>query len=245
MRTLVVLPTYEEAANIREAIVRIRAALPEADVLVVDDGSPDGTADLATQTGDEVGNVDVSVRAAKDGLGNAYRHGFQLALDRGYDVIVQMDADLSWSESDLPRMIATLDEGHDLIVGSRYVDGGSIPSWPWHRRAMSKYGNRYACFVLGLPIHDATSGFRVLRASALEANDLFATRSRGYGFMIETAYRLHRGGVSMAEVPVTFVDRVRGESKLSLGVAVEELALATGWGLRDLLLLRRRRRRAR
>jgi len=243
VRTVVVLPTYEEAANIREAIARIRAALPDADVLVVDDGSPDGTADLAKQAGEELGNVEVSVRAAKDGLGNAYRHGFQLALDRGYDVIVQMDADLSWSESDLPHMIATLDEGgHDLVVGSRYVEGGSIPNWPWHRRAMSKYGNRYACFVLGLPIHDATSGFRVLRASALEANRLFATRSRGYGFMIEMAYRLHRGGVSMAEVPVTFVDRVRGQSKLSLSVAVEELALATGWGLRDLVLRRRRRR---
>lgn len=243
MRTVVVLPTYEEAANIREAILRIRAALPDADVLVVDDASPDGTADLAKQVGEEVGGVDVSVRAAKDGLGNAYRHGFEIALARGYDVIVQMDADLSWSESDLPEMVATLDQGHDLVVGSRYIEGGSIPHWPWHRRAMSKYGNRYACFVLGLPIHDATSGFRALRASALEANDLFATRSRGYGFMIETAYRLHQGGVSMAEVPVTFVDRVRGESKLSLGVAVEELALATGWGLRDLLLRRRRRRR--
>jgi dolichol-phosphate mannosyltransferase len=242
VRTLVVLPTYEEAANIREAIVRIRAVLPDADVLVVDDGSPDGTADIAKQTGEEVGGVDVSVRAGKGGLGSAYRHGFEIALARGYEVIVQMDADLSWSESDLPRMIDMLAEGHDLVIGSRYVDGGSIPHWPWHRRAMSKYGNRYACFVLGLPIHDATSGFRVLRADALESNDLFATRSRGYGFMIETAYRLHQGGVSMAEVPVTFVDRVRGESKLSLGVAVEELALATGWGLRDLVLRRRRRR---
>lgn len=241
MRTLVVLPTYEEAANIREAIVRLRTALPDADVLVVDDNSPDGTADLAKVAGEEVGRVDVSVRAGKDGLGSAYRHGFEVALARGYDAIVQMDADLSWSESDLPEMLALLEGGLDLVIGSRYVPGGSIPHWPWHRRAMSRYGNRYACFVLGLPIHDATSGFRVLRASALEPNNLFATRSRGYGFMIETAYRMHRGGASMAEVPVTFVDRVSGESKLSLGVAVEELALATGWGLRDLLLRRRRR----
>jgi len=242
VRTLVVLPTYEEADNIREAIVRLRAVLPDADILVVDDNSPDGTADIATAVGEEVGCVEVSVRAGKTGLGSAYRHGFELAVARGYDAVVQMDADLSWSESDLPAMVSLLDAGHDLVIGSRYVPGGSIPHWPWHRRAMSRYGNRYACFVLGLPIHDATSGFRVLRASALEANNLFATRSRGYGFMIETAYRLHRGGVSMAEVPVTFVDRVRGESKLSLSVAVEELALATGWGLRDLLLRRRRRR---
>jgi dolichol-phosphate mannosyltransferase len=235
------MPTYEEAGNIREAIVRLRAALPEADVLVVDDNSPDGTADIAKLAGEELGRVDVSVRPGKSGLGSAYRHGFELALDRGYDAIVQMDADLSWSESDLPAMLDLLDHGRDLVIGSRYVPGGSIPNWPWHRRAMSRYGNRYACVVLGLPIHDATSGFRVLRASALEANNLFATRSRGYGFMIETAYRMHRGGAVMAEIPVTFVDRVRGESKLSLGVAVEELALATGWGVRDVLLRRRGR----
>ena len=241
MRTVVVLPTYEEADNVREAIVRLRRAVPDADVLVVDDNSPDGTADVAKAVAEEVGRVEVSVRAGKGGLGSAYRHGFELALQGGYDAIVQMDADLSWSETDLPAMLALLDGGADLVIGSRYVPGGSIPHWPWHRRAMSRYGNRYACFVLGLPIHDATSGFRVLRASALEANNLFATRSRGYGFMIETAYRMHQGGASMAEVPVTFVDRVRGESKLSLGVAVEELALATGWGLRDLLLRRRRR----
>ena len=238
-----VLPTYEEATNIREAIVRLRAAVPDADVLVVDDNSPDGTADVAKAAGDELGRVDVSVRPGKAGLGSAYRHGFEIALQRGYDAVVQLDADLSWSESDLPAMLALLEDGHDLVIGSRYVPGGSIPHWPWHRRAMSRYGNRYACIVLGLPIHDATSGFRAIRASALEANNLFATRSRGYGFMIETAYRLHVGGADMAEVPVTFVDRVRGQSKLSLSVAVEELALATGWGLRDLLLGRRRRRR--
>ena len=238
-----VLPTYEEATNIREAIVRLRAAVPDADVLVVDDNSPDGTADVAKAAGEDLGRVDVSVRPGKAGLGSAYRHGFEIALQRGYDAVVQLDADLSWSESDLPAMLALLEDGHDLVIGSRYVPGGSIPHWPWHRRAMSRYGNRYACVVLGLPIHDATSGFRAIRASALEANNLFATRSRGYGFMIETAYRLHVGGADMAEVPVTFVDRVRGQSKLSLSVAVEELALATGWGLRDLLLGRRRRRR--
>lgn len=237
------LPTYEEATNIREAIVRLREALPDADVLVVDDNSPDGTADVAKAAGEDLGRVDVSVRPGKAGLGSAYRHGFEIAVARGYDAVVQLDADLSWSESDLPSMLALLERGADLVIGSRYVPGGSIPHWPWHRRAMSRYGNRYACVVLGLPIHDATSGFRVMRTSALHANNLFATRSRGYGFMIETAYRLHRGGAHMAEVPVTFVDRVRGESKLSLGVAVEELALATGWGLRDLILGRRRPRR--
>jgi dolichol-phosphate mannosyltransferase len=242
VRTLVVLPTYEEAGNIREAIVRLRAALPDADVLVVDDNSPDGTADIAKAVGEEVGRVDVSVRPGKAGLGSAYRHGFELALARGYDAVVQMDADLSWSESKLPAMLAELEAGRDLVIGSRYAPGGSIPHWPWHRRAMSRYGNRYACVVLGLPITDATSGFRAIRATALRANNLFATRSRGYGFMIETVYRMHQGGAQIAEIPVTFVDRVRGSSKLSLSVAVEELALATGWGVRDVLLRRRRRR---
>lgn len=237
------IPTYEEAANIREAIVRLRAVLPDADVLVVDDNSPDGTADLAKRAGEELGHVDVVVRPGKAGLGSAYRHGFELALAQGYEAIIQLDADLSWSESALPAMLAELDDGCDLVIGSRYVPGGSIPHWPWHRRAMSRHGNRYACFVLGLPIHDATSGFRAIKATALQANNLFETRSRGYGFMIETAYRLHRGGAAMTEIPVTFVDRTHGQSKLSLGVAVEELALATGWGLRDVLLGRRRRRR--
>jgi dolichol-phosphate mannosyltransferase len=241
VRTLVVLPTYEEAANIREAITRLRAAVPDADILVVDDNSPDGTADLAKVVGEELGRVEVSVRPGKTGLGSAYRHGFEIAIARGYEAIVQMDADLSWEEQRLPTMLAGL-ESADLVIGSRYIAGGSIPHWPWHRRAMSKYGNRYACVVLGLPIHDATSGFRAMRTEALQSFDVFATRSRGYGFMIETAYRLHRAGMIMQEVPVTFVDRVRGESKLSLSVAVEELALATGWGLRDLLLRRRRPR---
>jgi dolichol-phosphate mannosyltransferase len=220
-------------------------------VLVVDDNSPDGTAGLVTghagyagrvprSREDDSGRVYLLSRTAKDGLGAAYRAGFAWALGHDYDAVVQMDADLSWSEADLPTMLAKLEEGNELVIGSRYVPGGSIPHWPWHRRAMSRYGNRYACVVLGLPIHDATSGFRVIRASALRDNALFKTRSRGYGFMIETAYRLHRGGARMTEVPVTFVDRVRGKSKLSLSVAVEELALATGWGVRDLVLRRRR-----
>jgi dolichol-phosphate mannosyltransferase len=239
VRTLVVLPTYEEAGNIREAIERVRVALPDADILIVDDNSPDGTAAIAEAAGSELGHVDVSVRPGKSGLGNAYRHGFEIGLKRGYDALVQMDADLSWSESSLPAMLAQLEDGRDLVIGSRYVAGGSIPHWPWHRRAMSRYGNRYACVVLGLPIRDATSGFRAIRASALEANNVFVTRSRGYGFMIETAYRMHRGGAQISEVPVTFVDRVHGKSKLSLGVAVEELLLATLWGARDRVLRRR------
>ena len=233
------LPTYEEAANIREVIGRLRIAVPSADILVVDDSSPDGTADAAKAAGAELGHVEVAVRSGKSGLGDAYRHGFRIGLDRGYDVLVQMDADLSWDAADVPLLLASIESGSDLVIGSRYVAGGAIPDWPWHRRAMSRYGNSYACWVLGLPVHDATSGFRAFRASALQRFDIFATRSRGYGFMIETGYRMCRTTAAVAEIPVTFTDRVQGHSKLSLGIAVEELVLATGWGVRDLILRRR------
>ncbi|MGH9274593.1 MAG: glycosyltransferase, partial [Acidimicrobiales bacterium] len=149
MRTLVVMPTYDEALNIVEALTRVRAAAPECDILVVDDNSPDGTADLARAAGTELGQVDVLVRPKKDGLGNAYRHGFREGIDRGYDRLVQMDADLSHDPAALPSLLAMLDDGAAAVIGSRYVPGGSIPHWPWHRRALSKWGNRYACVVLG------------------------------------------------------------------------------------------------
>jgi dolichol-phosphate mannosyltransferase len=247
MRALVVMPTYEEAANIAEVLRRVRAAVPDADVLVVDDSSPDGTAELARAMDAELGGIDVLVRAKKDGLGNAYRHGFREGLDRGYDVLVQMDADLSHDPASVPVLLRALDAGADAAIGSRYVPGGSIPHWPWYRRALSRYGNRYACVVLGMKVHDATSGFRAYRAPTLEAVDVFGTRSKGYGFQIETAYRVWRHGEALAEVPIEFTDRVRGQSKMSLAVMVEELGLVTWWGIRDRVVrpisgrLRRRR----
>lgn len=241
-----VLPTYEEASNVREVLERIRAAVPELDVLVIDDSSPDGTAAIARTVAEELGQIDVVVRAKKDGLGNAYRHGFALGLDRGYERLVQMDADLSHDPAVLPDLLARLDAGADMAIGSRYVPGGSIPpDWPWHRRAASRYGNWYASWVLGMPIHDATAAFRAYDADALKAIDVQSTRARGYGFQIETGYRMCRYTDAVDEIPITFTDRVRGHSKLSLLVAVEELALATGWGVRDLLLRRRRRMRRR
>jgi glycosyltransferase involved in cell wall biosynthesis len=243
MRTLIVTPTYEEASNIVEALERIRAAAPDADVLVVDDSSPDGTADLARAAAGELGHIDVLVRAKKDGLGNAYRHGFQVGMDRGYDVLVQMDADLSHDAAAIPQLLAALDAGADTAIGSRYVPGGSIPHWPWYRRALSRYGNRYACVVLGMDVHDATSGYRAYRTDALRAIDVFSTRAKGYGFQIETAYRISRSGRPLAEIPITFTDRVRGHSKMSLAVMLEELLLVTWWGVRDRVLRRRPRRR--
>jgi dolichol-phosphate mannosyltransferase len=233
VRTLVVMPTYEEAPNIVEVLTRLRAAAPEVDVLVVDDNSPDGTADLARAAGVELGQVDVLVRPKKDGLGNAYRHGFRVGLDRGYDRLVQMDADLSHDPAALPSLLAELDAGSAAVIGSRYVPGGSIPHWPWHRRALSKWGNRYACVVLGMSVHDATAGYRAYDAKTLEDIDVFTTRAKGYGFQIETAYRVSRAGRPLAEVPISFTDRVRGQSKMSLSVMVEELGLVSWWGVRD------------
>jgi dolichol-phosphate mannosyltransferase len=246
VRTLVVMPTYDEALNIVEALTRVRAAAPEVDILVVDDNSPDGTADLARAAGEELGQVDVLVRPKKDGLGNAYRHGFREGIDRGYDRLVQMDADLSHDPAALPSLLAKLDAGSAAVIGSRYVPGGSIPHWPWHRRALSKWGNRYACVVLGMSVHDATAGYRAYDAKTLEEIDVFSTRAKGYGFQIETAYRVSRAGRPLAEVPISFTDRVRGQSKMSLAVMVEELGLVTWWGIRDRAkrLLGRRSRRA-
>ena len=245
VRTLVVMPTYEEAANIVEVLTRVRAAAPDVDVLVVDDNSPDGTADLALAIGAELGQIDVLVRPKKDGLGNAYRHGFRVGLDRGYERLVQMDADLSHDPAALPSLLAQLDAGSAAVIGSRYVPGGSIPHWPWHRRALSKWGNRYACAALNMSVHDATAGYRAYDAKTLEDIDVFTTRAKGYGFQIETAYRISKAGRPLAEVPISFTDRVRGNSKMSLSVMVEELGLVTWWGLRDRVTRRIGPRRSR
>jgi dolichol-phosphate mannosyltransferase len=247
MRTLVVLPTYDEAENIVEALTRVRAAAPDVDVLVVDDNSPDGTADLARAAAKEIPRVDVEVRERKDGLGNAYRHGFRIGMDRGYEVLMQMDADLSHDAASIPDLLAAIDGGAEAVIGSRYVPGGAIPHWPWYRRALSRYGNRYACFALRMTVHDATSGCRAYRTEALQAIDVFGTRANGYGFQIETAYRVSNSGRRLAEVPIVFTDRVRGYSKMSLSVMAEEMWLVTWWGVRDRFrsLARRVRRRDR
>jgi dolichol-phosphate mannosyltransferase len=242
MRTLVVLPTYEEALNIEEVLRRVRAAVPDADLLVVDDNSPDGTAAVAQRVGEELGPIVVEVRGRYDGRGSAYRHGFRIGLDRGYDVLVQMDSDLSHDPNDLPRLLGKVDRGADLSIGSRYVPGGQIPHWAWYRRALSRYGNRYACFVLGMTIHDTTSGFRAYQADTLKAIDVFSTRSKGYGFQIETAYRVSQQSFALDEIPIIFTDRVRGASKMSPAVMSEEMVLVTWWGIRDRLLNRARAR---
>jgi len=233
MRTLVVLPTYNEAENISTLLRRLRAAVPTADVLVVDDSSPDGTAELAKAVGQELDGIDVLTRATKDGLGSAYRAGFNEGLTRGYDVLVEMDSDLSHDPAALPSLLAAVDEGADLVVGSRYVPGGSIPHWPWHRRSLSRNGNRYASLMLGVEVADSTSGFRAYRAETISRIDLDGVRANGYGFQIEMVYRVAQLGGTIVERPIEFVDRERGVSKMSLRVVAEALVLVSWWGIRD------------
>lgn len=237
-RVLLITPTYQEAQNIEEFLKRARAGLPSADILVVDDNSPDGTADLADAAAIGLGQIEVLRRPGKAGLGNAYRAGFAIGLARGYDVLVQIDADLSHDPEVLPSLIAVLENGADLAIGSRYVPGGSIPNWPARRRALSKYGNAYTGFMLRTGVADATAGFRAYKAEILRLIDYSATRSKGYGFQIETAYRVAKTGSKIVEVPITFTDRVRGHSKMSLAVMVEEMIMVSWWGIRDRVLRR-------
>jgi dolichol-phosphate mannosyltransferase len=240
VRTLIVTPTYQEAENIAEFLRRARAAVPDADILVVDDNSPDGTADVADAAAAELGRIEVLRRPKKIGLGDAYRAGFSVGVERGYEVLVQIDADLSHDPDALPSLLDAVEHGADAAIGSRYVPGGAIPHWPWRRRALSKWGNRYTSFVLGLPINDATSGYRAYRTATLQKIEFETTRAKGYGFQMELAYRVKRSGGTIVEVPITFTDRVRGQSKLTLTVAAEELTLVTWWGVRDRVLKRRR-----
>jgi len=242
MRTLIVTPTYQEADNIEEFLRRVRVAVPDADVLVVDDNSPDGTGAIAERVADELDKIEVLHRPMKAGLGEAYRAGFGWGVDRGYERLVQIDADLSHDPDVIPELLGAVENGADVSIGSRYVPGGSIPHWPWYRRALSRYGNRYAGFVLGLKVRDATSGYRAYRADCLQRIDFLQSRAKGYGFQMETAYRVWRNGGTVVEVPITFTDRVRGASKMTWGIFSEELLLVTWWGVRDRILRRGARR---
>jgi len=239
VRALVVLPTYQEAENIEEVLRALRAAAPTVDVLVVDDSSPDGTATLAKGVAQELGGIDVLVRTAKMGLGTAYTLGFSEGLAKGYDALVEMDSDLSHDPARLPALLGAVEGGADLAVGSRYVPGGTIPNWSRHRRWLSQVGNRYAAILLRLPVRDATSGFRAYSGDALRRLDLRSVRADGYGFQIEMAYRIAGNGGTIVELPIAFVDRTRGASKMSMRIIAEALLLVTWWGIRDRVLRRR------
>jgi len=231
MRPLVVIPTYNESENIERIVHRIHESLPRAGVLVVDDGSPDGTADLVRAVAAELPDVHLLARSAKSGLGSAYRAGFAWGLERGYDAFVEMDADFSHDPAALPSLLAPLEEGFDVSIGSRYIEGGSIPNWAWHRHLLSRGGNLYASGVLGLGVADSTAGFRAYSAGILRRLDLDRIRAEGYGFQIEMTYRAKQHGAAITEVPISFVDREAGESKMSSVIVFEALALVTWWGL--------------
>jgi dolichol-phosphate mannosyltransferase len=231
-RLLVVIPTYNERDNLEWIVGRVRAAVPEADVLVVDDSSPDGTGELADKLADADDQVSVLHRTEKAGLGAAYLHGFQVALERGYGVVGEMDADGSHAPEQLPELLAALADA-DLVIGSRWVPGGSVVNWPLGRKVLSVGGNVYARVLLGIPLRDVTAGYRLFRRSTLEAIDLGSVQSAGYIFQTDLAFRTHRAGLRVVEVPIRFVERVRGESKMDRAVATESLRRITVWGLRE------------
>ena len=232
LETLVVVPTIDEADNISTLLAAVRAALPTADVLVVDDGSADGTPDLAAAAGRSLGQIDVLRRDGPRGLGPAYRAGFRRGLADGYDVMVEMDADLSHDPDVLPALLAAIDDGADLAIGSRYVAGGDTPGWPARRRLLSRAGGWYARHMLRLPVHDVTSGFRAYRAQLLRDIDLDTVTTTGYGFQIEMTDRARQAGATIAEVPIVFHDRTAGASKMSGPIVREALLLVTRRGVR-------------
>jgi len=231
-RVVMVMPTYNEADNLAWVVGRLRAAEPSVDVLVVDDNSPDGTGALADEMAAADPAVHVLHRTAKGGLGAAYLHGFRWALDEGYDVIGEMDADGSHQPEQLSRLLTALD-GADLVIGSRWVPGGSVVNWPLRRELLSRGGNLYVRMLLGVRVHDATAGFRLFRRAALEKIDLASVQSTGYVFQTDMVVRCLRAGLRVREVPIEFVERVRGDSKMSGAVAAESLRRITAWGLRE------------
>lgn len=232
MSKVLVVPTYQEAANIETLLRSVRSVDPDLQILVVDDNSPDRTGELAEKVGADLGGVEVLHRSGKAGLGAAYRHGFRHALDAGHSVIAQMDADLSHDPAVLPELLGAVEDGYDVAVGSRYVPGGSVPNWTWLRRTLSHWGNSYARRMLRLAMNDATTAFRAYTSEVLEAIDIDGTTANGYLFQIETAFRLSGAGARVREIPITFVDRVAGASKMAVGRTMVETELrVTWWGL--------------
>jgi dolichol-phosphate mannosyltransferase len=234
-RTVVVIPTYEERATLPAILHRLHEAVPDAHALVVDDDSPDGTGALADEFAAVDDRVHVLHRAAKTGLGAAYVAGFRWALDRGYDVVVEMDADGSHAPENLPRLLDALGDdvsgpGADVVLGSRYVPGGRVVNWPLYRQWLSRGGNYYSRLVLGVNIHDLTGGFRAYRREVLDLLDLGTVASQGYCFQVDLAWRSVRAGFSVVEVPITFTEREQGQSKMTSAIVREALWRVTVWG---------------
>lgn len=234
MRALVVVPTYNEATNLPHVVERLRAAASDAPdeihLLVVDDNSPDGTGAIADELAAADDRMDVMHRPCKGGLGPAYRAGFAWGLERNFDALCEMDADLSHDPADVTRLLTAL-RGADLVIGSRYVAGGGVVDWPRHRLALSRGGNRYVQTMTGMPVNDATAGFRAYRRAAIEELDLATIRSDGYSFQLEMALRTWRLGFRVVEIPITFVERTEGASKISRAIVVEALWRVFQWGV--------------
>jgi|SRR5215218_3629954 len=239
-RTVVVLPTYNERENVATVLGAIRLHVPAADIVVVDDNSPDGTAAAVEELAAELGQIKLLRRPGKAGLGSAYREGFAVALDEGYDVVVSMDVDMSHDPAALPELLGLVAAGADAVVGSRYVPGGATVDWPLHRRLLSRWGNRYTSLVLRLQLRDCTSGYRAYRASALRRIAPQTTSAEGYAFLTELVRRLVRAGCRVMETPIVFRDRRYGESKMSGRIVAESMVLVTRWGVRDLVARRAR-----
>jgi dolichol-phosphate mannosyltransferase len=228
-RVLVIIPTYNERDNIERILPRVFDAVPTAHTLVVDDGSPDGTGKVADAMAEADARVHVLHRAAKEGLGAAYIAGFDWGLAEGYDVLVEMDADGSHAPEQLPRLLAAL-AGADVVLGSRWITGGSVVNWPRRREFLSRGGNLYTRMALGINLHDATGGYRAYKREVLEGIDYAEVASQGYCFQVDLAWRALRGGYRVAEVPITFAERERGESKMSGSIVREALWRVTEWG---------------
>jgi dolichol-phosphate mannosyltransferase len=230
---VVVLPTYNERENLEVIVRRLRRSVPDAEVLIVDDGSPDGTGELGRELAASDSRIQVLQRTAKQGLGAAYLAGFAWALEHGADVVVECDADGSHQPEELPRLLAALPD-QDLVVGSRWVRGGRIVNWPLSRRLLSRGGSLYARVLLRLRERDVTGGYRVFRADALRAIGLGRVDSLGYCFQIEMLWRAERAGLRVVEVPITFIERVHGVSKMTGGIAREAMLRVTVWGVHEL-----------
>ncbi len=230
-QVLVIIPTYDELQNLPIIVGRVRAAVPHVDILVADDNSPDGTGDLADTLAAADPQVHVLHRRGKEGLGAAYLAGFTWGLERGYDVLVEMDADGSHSPEQLPRLLAALADA-DLVLGSRWVPGGSVVNWPTSRKVLSRGGNLWTRIALGIPLHDATGGYRAFRRETLLGLGLDDVASAGYCFQVDLVWRALKAGFRVVEVPITFVEREHGVSKMSQRIVVEALLLTTLWGAR-------------
>jgi dolichol-phosphate mannosyltransferase len=233
-RVLVVIPTYNEVENLEIIVGRVRAAVPEVDILVADDNSPDGTGAVGDRLAATDPHVHVLHRAGKEGLGAAYVAGFRWARDQAYDAVVEMDADGSHAPEELHKLLDGL-RAADMVLGSRWVRGGEVQNWPYHRLLLSRGGNLYARLALGMPVRDATGGYRAYRRVVLDSIDIDAVASQGYCFQVDLAWRAYRAGFRLIEVPITFADRERGTSKMSSAVVREALWRVTVWGTRSRL----------